>query len=146
MALGITNRLLLSFSAVAVLAAAANLIAEDGVEVIRTRHTIPRRPSLGAQPQPEARTRPPPQPAETAAAPAQLPIASPVIDTITTTAPNDRERRMVGWITAAVLAVILMVSVWTVLSIVIPVRRMIRATKKIADGELDGGGLKELDT
>src|ERR1700732_3775747 len=38
MALGITNRLMLSFAAVAVLAAAANLIAEDGVEVIRTRH------------------------------------------------------------------------------------------------------------
>jgi len=38
MALGITDRLVLSFAAVAVLAAAANLIAEDGVEVIRTHH------------------------------------------------------------------------------------------------------------
>ena len=38
MALGITNRLILSYAAVAVLAAAANLIVEHGVEVIRTHH------------------------------------------------------------------------------------------------------------
>jgi len=104
---------------------------------------IPSQTSLDAQPQPQ-----PPR----NTAPTQLPIASPVIDTIitTSTALEDRERRLVGWITAAALAVILTISVWTVRSIVIPVRRMTRATKKIADGEVDvrvpGGGLKELDT
>src|SRR5882757_10355841 len=36
--LGISGRLVISFAAVAVLAAAANLIAEHGVEVIRTIH------------------------------------------------------------------------------------------------------------
>src|SRR5450631_3758558 len=41
MASGITNRLMLSYAAVAVLAAAANLIAEHGVEVIRTHHLDP---------------------------------------------------------------------------------------------------------
>jgi diguanylate cyclase (GGDEF)-like protein len=118
----------------------------------RLWNAIPRRTSLDAQPQPQPQPRPQSQPARNAAAPAQLPIASPVIDTIitTSTAVADRDRRLVGWITAAVLAVILTISVWTVRSIVIPVRRMTRATKKIADGEVNvrvpGGGLKELDT
>jgi len=115
---------------------------------------IPRRTSLDAQPQPQQQPQqqPRPQPAPNAAAPTPLPIASPVIDTIitTSTALADRDRRLVGWITAAVLAIILTISVWTVRSIVIPVHRMTRATKKIADGEVDvrvpGGGLKELDT
>jgi diguanylate cyclase (GGDEF)-like protein len=102
----------------------------------------PRRSSLAAQP----------QPSRNAAGPAQLPIASPIIDTIitTSTALGDHERHLVGWITAAVLAVILTISLWTVLSIVVPVRRMLRATEKIADGDVDvripGGGIKELDT
>jgi diguanylate cyclase (GGDEF)-like protein len=111
----------------------------------RLWNALPRRTIRDAQPQPQ------PQPARNAA-PTQLPIASPVIDTIitTSTALADRDRRLVGWITAAVLAVILTISVWTVRSIVIPVRRMTRATKKIAEGDGDvrvpGGGLKELDT
>jgi diguanylate cyclase (GGDEF)-like protein len=113
----------------------------------RLWNALPRRTIRDAQPQPQAQ----PQPARNAA-PTQLPIASPVIDTIitTSTALADRDRRLVGWITAAVLAVILTISVWTVRSIVIPVRRMTRATKKIAEGDGDvrvpGGGLKELDT
>jgi diguanylate cyclase (GGDEF)-like protein len=115
---------------------------------------LPKRTSLAAQPQQPPLPQPQlqPQPARSAAAPTQLPIASPVIDTIitTSTALKDRDRRLVGWITAAVLAIILTISVWTVRSIVIPVRRMTRATKKIADGEVDvrvpSGGLKELDT
>ena len=58
---GITARLSLSFAAVAVLAAAANLIIEHGVAIIRTSHvdrglisprpaTLPRAPVPGAQP------------------------------------------------------------------------------------------------
>jgi diguanylate cyclase (GGDEF)-like protein len=124
----------------------------------RLWNALPRPTSLAAEPQPQSQSQAQPQPhsqalpARSAAAPTQLPIASPVIDTIitTSTALKDRERRLVGWITAAVLAVILTISVWTVRSIVIPVRRMTRATKKIADGEVDvrvpDGGLKELDT
>jgi diguanylate cyclase (GGDEF)-like protein len=119
----------------------------------RLWNAVPRPASRAEQPQqPEPQAQPRPQPVRIAAATTSLPIASPVIDTIitTTTALKDHERRLVGWITAAVLAVILTISVWTVRSIVIPVRRMTRATKKIAEGEVDvqvpGGGLKELDT
>jgi diguanylate cyclase (GGDEF)-like protein len=94
-------------------------------------------------------------PAESAAeriVPAPTPIASPVVDTITTTttAPDGRERRMVAWITAVVLGVLLAISVSTVRSILVPVSRMLDATEKIAGGDVDirvpGGGIKELDT
>jgi diguanylate cyclase (GGDEF)-like protein len=118
----------------------------------RLRNAIPKRTSLAAQPPPQAQAQPQPHPARNAPAPTPLPIASPVIDSIitTSTALRDRDRRLVGWITAVVLAIILTISVWTARSIVLPVRRMIRATKKIADGEIDvrvpSGGLKELDT
>jgi diguanylate cyclase (GGDEF)-like protein len=118
----------------------------------RLWNALPRPTSLAAEPQAQPQPHSQAQPTRSAAAPTQLPIASPVIDTIitTSTALKDGERRLVGWITAAVLAVILTISVWTVRSIVIPVRRMTRATKKIADGEVDvrvpDGGLKELDT
>jgi diguanylate cyclase (GGDEF)-like protein len=97
----------------------------------------------------------PPTPAETAAertVPAPTPIASPLVDTITTTtaASDGRERRMVAWITAVVLCVLLAISVSTVRSILVPVSRMLDATERIAGGDVDvrvpGGGIKELDT
>jgi diguanylate cyclase (GGDEF)-like protein len=83
--------------------------------------------------------------------PMSMPIASPVVDTITTTTtgPSRDERRTIGWITAAVLAVLLAVSVWTIRSILVPVGRMLKASRKIAAGDVDvrvpGGGIKELD-
>ena len=56
---------------------------------------------------------------------------------------------MVAWISGAVLAVLLFISVLTVRSILVPVSRMLKATEKIADGDVDirvaGGGIKELD-
>jgi diguanylate cyclase (GGDEF)-like protein len=83
--------------------------------------------------------------------PMSTPIASPVVDTITTTTtgPSRDERRTIGWITAVVLAVLLAVSVWTIRSIVVPVGRILKASRKIAAGDVDvrvpGGGIKELD-
>ncbi|MGA2396847.1 MAG: EAL domain-containing protein [Steroidobacteraceae bacterium] len=94
------------------------------------------------------------------AAPAQsvtsLPpaIASPIVDavttttTTTTTVPDRHRRLMVAWITAAVLLVWLTISVWTVRSILVPVGRLIDATRKLARGEdvrASRGGLKELN-
>ena len=95
-----------------------------------------------------------------AAAPAQsvpaLPpaIASPIVDavttttTTTTTVPDRHRRLMVAWITAAVLLVWLIIAVWTMRSILIPVGRLIEATRKLARGEdvrAPRGGLKELN-
>ncbi len=84
--------------------------------------------------------------------PRVAPIASPMLDTITTTTADSdgHARRTVAWITAAVLAVLLALSVSTVRSILLPVSRMLKATEKIAGGDIDvrvpGGGIKELDT
>jgi diguanylate cyclase (GGDEF)-like protein len=81
-------------------------------------------------------------------------MASPIVDavttttTTTTTAPDHDRRMMVAWITAAVLLVWLAISVWTMRSILIPVSRLIEATRKLARGEdvrAPRGGLKELN-
>jgi len=113
-----------------------------------------RSPSAAA---PKAAPKPAPkpamvqQPAPAAASPAP-PVASPVIETITTTTtgPGAHERRTVAWITAAVLVVLLAISVLTVRSILVPVSRMLKATDRIASGDVNvrvpGGGIKELDT
>ena len=136
-AVGIAGRLIFSFAAVAALAAAANVIAEHGIAVIRTSHL--------------ARSLPAPMP-PTTLVPTVAPIASPFVDTVTTATigPDDHARRTVALITAAVLGVLLTVSVSTVRSIILPVRGMLRATERIANGDVDvrvpGGGLKELDT
>jgi len=95
-----------------------------------------------------------------AAAPSQsvpaLPpaIASPIVDAVTTTTTTtttvpDRDRRlMIAWITAAVLLIWFTISMWTMRSILIPVGRLIEATRKLARGEdvrAPRGGLKELN-
>ena len=95
-----------------------------------------------------------------AAAPSQsapaLPpaIASPIVDAVTTTTtttttlPDRHRRMMVAWITAAVLLVWLTISAWTLRSILVPVGRLIEATRKLARGEdvrASRGGLKELN-
>jgi diguanylate cyclase (GGDEF)-like protein len=81
-------------------------------------------------------------------------MASPIVDavttttTTTTTVPDHHRRMMVAWITAAVLLVWLAISVWTMRSILIPVDRLIEATRKLARGEdvrAPRGGLKELN-
>jgi diguanylate cyclase (GGDEF)-like protein len=81
-------------------------------------------------------------------------MASPIVDavttttTTTTTVPDHQRRMMVAWITAAVLLVWLAISVWTMRSILIPVSRLIEATRKLARGEdvrAPRGGLKELN-
>jgi diguanylate cyclase (GGDEF)-like protein len=105
-----------------------------------------RQPSAAARAVP--RTPPPAPPALRASG-----LASPVIGSVTTTTINpalDADRRAaVAAITAAVLLILLAISVWTVRSILIPVRRMLEATGKLAGGldvRVPRGGLKELDT
>jgi diguanylate cyclase (GGDEF)-like protein len=118
--------------------AAAHASLLDRVAVVQlsaTVHTVPRTPA-------------PASPALPASG-----LASPVIGSVTTTTVNpalDADRRAaVAVITAAVLLILLAISVWTVRSILIPVRGMLEATGKLAGGldvRLPRGGLKELDT
>jgi diguanylate cyclase (GGDEF)-like protein len=106
---------------------------------------------------------PPLSPPRIQSAPAPLPVpvlpvaplASPVVGAVTTTTttsstvPDHERRATVAAITAGVLLVLLAISVWTVRSILIPVRGMLEATRKLAGGldvRVPRGGLKELDT
>lgn len=59
------------------------------------------------------------------------------------------ERLIIAWLSGAVLLVLLVICVGTVISIVRPVRRLMAATQKLANGEgivvIPRGGIKELD-
>jgi diguanylate cyclase (GGDEF)-like protein len=61
-----------------------------------------------------------------------------------------RQRTLLGWLTAIVLLLLLGTIVNTVRSVVLPVRRLVRATERLAQGEngvsVPRGGAKELDT
>jgi diguanylate cyclase (GGDEF)-like protein len=72
------------------------------------------------------------------------------IEAAETIAPAKSNRALVAWISIAVLALLLWISVGTVRSVVVPVRRLMLASTKIAAGEPDArvarGGIKELDS
>jgi diguanylate cyclase (GGDEF)-like protein len=121
-------------------AAARDRLLASVPEIVSESLTVLERPG-NAEP---ARGVPPLPPA----------MASPIVDavttttTTTTTVPDHDRRMMVAWITAAVLLVWLAISVWTMRSILIPVGRLIEATRRLARGEdvrAPRGGLKELN-
>jgi diguanylate cyclase (GGDEF)-like protein len=61
-----------------------------------------------------------------------------------------RQRTILGWLSAVVLLLLLATITSTVRSVVLPVRRLVRATERVARGEpgvaVPRGGIKELDT
>lgn len=63
---------------------------------------------------------------------------------------KERQRAQLAWLTAFVLLVLLAVTVSTVTSVVRPVRRLLDATRRLAQGDtgvvVPRGGIKELDT
>lgn len=63
---------------------------------------------------------------------------------------EESDRTVVAWISIAVLVLLLWISIATVRSVVLPVRRLIAASEKIAAGEpgalVPRGGIKELDS
>ena len=61
---------------------------------------------------------------------------------------DEGKQRLVAVVTAAVLLAVLLISIGTVRSIVVPIRRLLRATARLARGEhepVPRGGIKELD-
>jgi diguanylate cyclase (GGDEF)-like protein len=92
----------------------------------------------------------------TAVTPAAAALSSPVVAAVTTTTttadtvPDPGRRIAVGCITGAVLAILSAISIWTVRSIVVPVGRILEATRRLARGDVavhvPRGGLKELDS
>ncbi len=65
-------------------------------------------------------------------------------------AEEQRQRTLLAWLSASVLLLLLATSVSTVISVVKPVRRLVHATRRLAQGEtgviVPRGGIKELDT
>jgi diguanylate cyclase (GGDEF)-like protein len=84
--------------------------------------------------------------------PPQAPAAARMVRRVIATAgtPDDlRIRRRVGWITFGVLLSLLLISISTIVSIVRPVRRLMRATRQLSaghDAQVARGGIRELDT
>jgi diguanylate cyclase (GGDEF)-like protein len=80
-------------------------------------------------------------PSATAAQTQPLPVEAP--------APT-RSRSIVAWVTVVVLAILAYICVITTLSVVRPVRRLIKATARLAAGRdvapVPPGGIRELDT
>ena len=66
-----------------------------------------------------------------------------------TTSVDRRARNVMGVVTAIVMLIILVISILTVRSVLAPVRRIIKATARLADGdahvEVSRGGIRELD-
>ncbi len=65
-------------------------------------------------------------------------------------AQDQRQRTWLAWLSAGVLLLLFATTVSTVISVVKPVRRLVRATRRLAQGEtgviVPRGGIKELDT
>jgi diguanylate cyclase (GGDEF)-like protein len=92
------------------------------------------------------------QPALTAAATAFAPLGESSEGAIETTSTSNQKPKGFGlifWVSAAVVAILLWISIRTVMSVVGPVRRIRSATLKIAGGETGArvkrGGIRELD-
>ena len=70
--------------------------------------------------------------------------------TVTTIAADASRKSLLAWISAGVLLLVVLICVVTVRSVVGPVRRLVRATTRLAEGNLDtrvaAGGIKELAT
>lgn len=74
--------------------------------------------------------------------------AASIETTITQVPGSDRHRALVAWISFGVLIALMLISALTVRSIVVPVRRLLRATVQISKGlpaQIPRGGIKELD-
>ncbi|HEY6451469.1 MAG TPA: EAL domain-containing protein [Steroidobacteraceae bacterium] len=77
------------------------------------------------------------------------PASDSTLESTSTSARRSEHAALIGWISAAVVLLMLLISVWTVASIVGPVRRMRSATRRLAGGEagvqVARGGILELD-
>jgi diguanylate cyclase (GGDEF)-like protein len=64
--------------------------------------------------------------------------------------PDNAKQLLVAWVSGGVVLIVLLISVGTVRSIVVPIRRLLRATNQLGKHEthepIPRGGLKELDT
>ncbi|MGO9949959.1 MAG: putative bifunctional diguanylate cyclase/phosphodiesterase [Steroidobacteraceae bacterium] len=72
-----------------------------------------------------------------------------VTETTSTAAAKPEDVTLIFWVSAAVLVLLLWISIHTVMSVIVPVRRMRAATRRLAAGaasvQIERGGIRELD-
>jgi diguanylate cyclase (GGDEF)-like protein len=131
--------------------AALDGLAQESLSLVALARSI-KPPHLAAAARaPAAITAPATQatPALPVVAPALAVPGEGAIESTSTSARRSEHAALIGWISAAVLLLMSVISIWTVLSIVGPVRRIRTATRRLADGEagvqVARGGILELD-
>jgi diguanylate cyclase (GGDEF)-like protein len=72
-----------------------------------------------------------------------------VTETTSTAAAKSADVTLIFWVSAGVLLLLLWISIHTVMSVIVPVRRMRAATRRLAAGaagvQIERGGIRELD-
>jgi len=72
-----------------------------------------------------------------------------VTETTSTAAAKPADVSLIFWVSAGVLLLLLWISIHTVMSVIVPVRRMRAATRRLAagaaGGQIERGGIRELD-
>ncbi|HEX4050246.1 MAG TPA: EAL domain-containing protein [Steroidobacteraceae bacterium] len=139
-------------------AALAGLVQTRRAELVSrvARRMAVAAPASAPKPQPQPLTSSPPSIARSATASAvvalippaaaatETPVGPPVLDRAAS-----RARTLMAWISVAVLALLTAICLLTVRSIVLPIRRMLGATRRLAAGEVETrvprGGIRELD-
>jgi len=139
--------------------AAVERLEKTAPEITTLAETIATTPVPGPKPKPKP--KPKPSQAWLEVDPDVHPPIYPLIDaraytlprrsvTTTVTPPDNRPRLLIAWISAGVLLLLVTISFLTVRSIVVPVRRLLDATARLAKGDVDArvpaGGIKELAT
>lgn len=118
-------------------------------------HAIPAPKELAIRPQVNANSRfiGPPAPAPFVGPPLldPLPTSVPKSETRVSRQETDSAKQyLVAWLTGGVLIIVLLISIGTVRSIVVPIRRLLRATSQLGKHgphePVPRGGIKELDT
>jgi diguanylate cyclase (GGDEF)-like protein len=77
------------------------------------------------------------------------PLNEGTTETTSTTAAKPEDVALIFWVSAGVLVLLLWISIRTVMSVIVPVRRMRTATRRLAAGaagvQIKRGGIRELD-
>jgi diguanylate cyclase (GGDEF)-like protein len=128
----------------------ANSLTESIPRKIESQPKDSGRLAVRTRPKPlETREAPSISPALVASAAATVP-ATVETHSVTTVSPHDGSKRItIAWLSAALLVVLTYILVGTVVSILRPVRSLLKATGQIARGDAGArvprGGIKELD-
>jgi diguanylate cyclase (GGDEF)-like protein len=124
---------------------ALDQLAQDSISLVALTRTLKPAHAAAAVAAPAAISQPSVDAPDGTAAP----LSERTIESTSTSARPNEHAALIGWISAAVLLLMLMISVGTVRSIVGPVRRMRSATRRLAGGEVSvqvaRGGILELD-